>query len=186
MFTGARIGEIAQLRVGDVRMERDVWFIHIRHDEAEGLSTKSGKSRAAAVHPMLERLGFLSFHSNRAQGVNGDGGAALFGELARNSRNQISGTPSRWWRDYLTSIGVKEGRDGKGSHSFRHTLSDRLRSEAELLDNQVAVCLGHSQKTTTSGYGELSQGTVTMLRSYMEAVRFDGVSFDHLTPQRGT
>lgn len=32
MFTGARLGEIAQLRVGDVRQERGVWFIHIRED----------------------------------------------------------------------------------------------------------------------------------------------------------
>ena len=83
-------------------------------------------------------------------------------------------------RKYLAAIGVKTGADGIGAHSFRHTLADRLRSEAELLDNQIAVCLGHSTKSTTGGYGELSQGTVNMLRAYMEAVRFDGVNFDHL------
>jgi hypothetical protein len=61
-------------------------------------------------------------------------------------------------------------------------MADRLRSEAELLDDQIEVCLGHNQKTTTSGYGELSQGTVTMFKGWMDALTFEGVSFDHLVP----
>lgn len=182
MFTGARIGEIAQLRIGDVRKERGVWFVRIRHAAKQGLSTKSGESRPAAVHPMLERIGFVAFRERQLQKANGDLTAPLFPELEPNQRGQISGTPSRWWRGYLQAIGVKDGADGQGAHSFRHTLSDRLRSEAELLDNQIAVCLGHSVKSTTGGYGELSQGTVNMLSGWMNAVRFDGVNFDHLLP----
>lgn len=184
LFTVARIGEIAQLRLGDVRKERGVWFLYIREDEAGGLTTKSRKSRAAAVHPMLERLGFLTFQRRRLLAAAGDLDAPLFPELERNARGQISGKASRWWRDYLKAIGVKSdavsGGDGQGAHSFRHTLTDRLRSEAELLDPQIAVVLGHSTNTTTSGYGSLSQGTVNMLKGYMDAVRFEGVDFTHL------
>lgn len=183
LFTGARIGEIAQLQLGDVSKECGVWFFHIRHDEEEGLTTKSGETRVAAVHPMLERLGFLTFHARQLERAD-DFAAPLFPEIERNARGQISGKPSRWWRDYLADIGVKNtdkpGGDGQGAHSFRHTLTDRLRSEAELLDHQIAVCLGHSVKTTTSGYGSLPQGTVNMLKGYMDRVRFDGVKFDHL------
>ncbi|HVJ03291.1 MAG TPA: DUF6538 domain-containing protein [Sphingomonas sp.] len=184
MFTGARIGEIAQLRLGDVRKHRGVWFVQIRHEAKEGLSTKSGESRFAAVHPSLERIGFLAFHQRRLEAGGGDLNAPLFPELSPNARGQISGTPSRWWRDYLARIGVKdpdvEGGDGFGTHSFRHTLADRFRDEAELLDNQIAVVLGHSTKTQTGKYGELPQGTVTMHKAWMNAVRFDGVKFDHL------
>ncbi|WP_338504447.1 tyrosine-type recombinase/integrase [Sphingomonas kaistensis] len=184
LFSGARLGEIAQLRLGDVRLERGVWFIHICHDAGAGLSTKSGRSRFAAVHQLLERIGFLDFHAKQLERVGGDGKAAMFPGLAPNGRGQISGTPSEWWRDYLTAIGIKNGEvqggDGYGTHSFRHTLADRLRSEAELLDDQIEVCLGHNQKTVTSGYGELPQGTVTMFKGWMEAVRFEGVRFDHL------
>lgn len=180
LFTGARIGEIAQLKIGDVRQERGVWFIHIRHEAKAGLTTKSGKSRPAAVHPMLERIGFLAFHQRQFERAGDDYDAPLFPELEPNKRGQISGTPSRWWRAYLEAIGVKVGADGLGAHSFRHTLADRLRGEAELLDDQVEVCLGHNQKTVTSGYGELSQGTVTMFKTWMDAVRFDGVEFAHL------
>jgi integrase len=180
MFTGARIGEIAQLRIGDVRQDRDVWFVHICHDEGEGVSTKSGKSRAAPVHPMLEGVGFLAFRARQLERAGDDLDAPLFPELERNVRGQISATPSRWWREYLEAIGVKDGGDGFGAHSFRHTLADRLRDEAELMDDQVAVILGHSISTTTSGYGELPQGTVNMLKGWIDGVRFDGVKFDHL------
>ncbi|MDQ0250817.1 integrase [Sphingomonas kyeonggiensis] len=184
MFSGARLGEIAQLRVGDVNTQFGVWFIHIRHEEKDGLTTKSGKSRFAAVHPMLERVGFLAFHQRRLEAVGGDLDAPMFPELEPNARGQISGMASRWWREYLAAIGVKDGDaqggDGFGAHSFRHTLTDRLRVEAELLDPQIAVCLGHSEKTTTGGYGSIPQGTVKMLKGYMDAVRFDGVTFDHL------
>jgi integrase len=184
MFTGARIGEIAQLRLQDVRRECGVWFIRIRHAEKEGLTTKSGKSRDAAVHSMLVTLGFIAFRERRLAAAEGKLDEPLFPELAPNARGQVSGTPSRWWRDYLSAIGVKDpseqGGDGFGSHSFRHTLSDRLRAEAELLDNQIAVCLGHNQRSTTSGYGKLPQGTVNMLSGWIEAVRFDGVDFSPL------
>lgn len=180
MFTGARIGEIAQLRIRDIRQERGVWFVHIRHDVKAGLSTKSGKSRPAAVHRMLETIGFLDFLKRQSERAGGDENAPLFPELTPNSRGQISGEPSRWWRDYLTAIGIKQGADGLGSHAFRHTLADRLRSEAELLDDQIEVCLGHNQKTTTSGYGALSQGTVNLFKGWADAVRFDGVDFSKL------
>jgi integrase len=180
MFTGARIGEIAQLRVGDVRQEHGVWMIHIAHDDSAGQSTKSGHSRPAAVHSKLEAIGFLAFVERQRKRAGGDNAAQLFPELKPNNRGQIGAEPSRWWRDYLAAIGVKQGRDGIGAHSFRHELADRLRDEARLMDNEVAVCLGHSLKSTTGGYGQLRQGTVTMLKDWIEAVRWEGVDFEGL------
>jgi integrase len=182
LFTGARLGEIAQLRVDDVRKERGVWFMHIVHDESTGQTTKSGFSRAAPIHSKLIELGFLKFHARQVARASVDGNAGMFPELEPNNRGQISGKVSRWWRDYLKGIEVKakKGGDGFGTHSFRHTMADLLRVEAELLDDQIEVALGHNQKTTTGGYGRLKQGTVTMLQGYFEAVRFDGVDFSVL------
>ncbi|HEX8443817.1 MAG TPA: site-specific integrase [Allosphingosinicella sp.] len=183
MFTGARIGEVAQLRIGDVRQERGVWFVHIAFDEETGQTTKSGLSRAAPIHSKLIELGFLAFHQRQAERAERDGNLSLFPELEPNERGQISGKPSRWWREYLEDIGIKDGADGYGAHSFRHTMADRLRDEAELLDDQIEVALGHNQKTVTSGYGKLRQGTVTMLRDMFEGVRFDGVDFTPVMPR---
>lgn len=180
MFTGARIGEIAQLRIGDVRQQHGVWFIYIAHDGDAKQSTKSGESRTAAVHSKLEAIGFIKFVERQRERAGGDDGAQLFPELKPNNRGQIGAEPSRWWRDYLTAIGVKQGRDGIGAHSFRHELSDRLREEALLLDNEIAVCLGHSVPSTTGGYGKIRQGTVAMLKNWIDDVRWDGVDFGGL------
>lgn len=182
LFSGARIGEIAQLRIGDVMQEHGMWFIRIRENEAEGLQTKSRQDRPALVHATLEAIGFLSFHARQLDRAGGNLRAPLFPELEPNARGQISGEPSRWWRDYLADIGVKDGADGFGAHSFRHTLADRLRVEAELFDSNIAIILGHSVPSTTGGYGAIAQGTARMLKEWIDAVRFEGVEFSHLIP----
>lgn len=181
LFTGARIGEIAQLHKEDVKQEHGVWFIHIRDDEAKGQRTKSGVSRPAPVHSILQRIGFLEFFERQRAKLGGTG--PLFPELKPNARGHIGAAPSRFWRNYLKAIGIKEGRDGLGAHSFRHTLADQLRL-ADYLDDEIEVALGHNQKTVTSGYGALKQGTVSRLHTMFEAVKFEGVDFTPLLDGR--
>jgi integrase len=181
MFTGARVGEIAQLRVGDVYQERGVWLVHILEEETDSLTTKNRGGHHVPVHSRLAQLGFVDF-VKRQREARGDG-APLFIGIERDSRGHF-GKVARWFRDYFAAIGIKEGSDGIGPHSFRHTLSDRLRTEAELLDGQIAVILDHSIKTTTGGYGGVRQGTVKMMQEWMEAVTWEGVDFSHVASAR--
>ncbi len=53
MFTGARIGEIAQLCFGDVCEEDGIPFLWLRHDEKTGQTNKSGQSRPSVIHTKL-------------------------------------------------------------------------------------------------------------------------------------
>lgn len=175
LFTGARIGEIAQLRREDIKQEHGVWFIHIRDNETTGQRTKSGASRPAPIHSILQRIGFLSFVDRQRAKLGSNG--PLFPELKPNARGHIGAKPSRFWRDYLQAIGIKEGRDGFGAHSFRHTLADQLRL-ADYLDDEIEVALGHNQKTVTSGYGSLKQGTVNRLKIMFESIAFEGIDFE--------
>jgi integrase len=168
MFTGARIGEIAQLRVEDVREEHGVWLLHLRHEPTKGQRTKSGKSRAVPIHSQLRGLGFLEFVETQRQRASASGNPQLFPELRPNEREQIGARPSRFWRDYLKRTGIKGGRDGFGAHSFRHTLADKFRA-AGYLDNQIGIIFGHDQRSTTAGYGTLPQGTVHMLTEIIES-----------------
>jgi integrase len=171
LYTGARIGEIAQLRIEDVQSENGIAYLLIRDDEATGQRTKSGYSRPAPIHSELQALGFLAFVERQRRRRAADGGLQLFAGLVPNERGQISWTPSRFWRDYLKKIGIKDGSDGYGAHSFRHTLADRLRL-ADYLDDEIEVALGHNQKTVTSGYGAVKQGTVARLSRMIETVSF--------------
>jgi len=182
LFTGMRVGEAAQLRTEDVsRHESGAWVIDIQHAPEKGQTTKAGQSRASVAHAELVELGFIFFvDQRRAEG----GDSRLFRELVESDRGQIGAEPSAFWRDYLTRVGIKSGADGLGAHSFRHELADRLRVEVGLVDDQVAVALGHDQKSTTAGYGTVRQGTVRFLAPVMRQVRFDGVSFGHLKSGR--
>lgn len=161
MFTGARLGEIAQLRVGDVREDRGVWLIDIHEEEHEGLTTKNRKGHNVPIHSKLIALGFVEFVKRQRDARGND--APLFVGITRDERGQFAKI-ARWYRDYFEQIGVKKGKDGIGAHSFRHTLTDRLRDEAELLDVQIAIILDHSTVTTTGGYGATKQGTVKMMK----------------------
>jgi integrase len=172
LFTGARIGEIAQLRLDDVREEAGIPYLLIRDDQATGQRTKSGYSRPCPIHSQLRGLGFLSFVARQRERCRRDGNEQLFPELEPNEREQMGACPSRFWRKYLTKIGVKKGADGKGAHSFRHTMADRLRL-AGFLDDEIEVALGHNQKTVTSGYGLVRQGTVERIHRMIESVPFD-------------
>lgn len=179
LFTGMRVGEAAQLRTEDVSQhESGAWIIDIQHAPEKGQTTKAGHSRASVAHAKLVELGFIGFVQDRRK-AGGD--SRLFPELVANDRDQLGAEPSAFWRDYLTRIGVKAGADGLGAHSFRHELADRLRVEVGLVDDQIAVALGHDQKSTTAGYGAVRQGTVRFLAPVMAQVRFDGVEFDRLT-----
>jgi len=178
LFTGARVGEVAQLWVDDLGDQDGTPYIHIRHDEARRQRTKSGSSRYSPVHSILQQIGFIDFVSTQRRRADCTGDLKLFPELVVNDREQ-NGRASRFWRTYLQRIGLKQGGDGFGSHSFRHGLADQLRL-AGYLDRDIEVVLGHNQSTVTSGYGKLRQGTVAKLSEMIEAAKFEGVSFDHL------
>ena len=66
MFTGARLNEICQLDIADVKQDGDTWFLNITD---EGDDTKSVKSKAGRrkvpLHSELIRLGFLDFVDSR-------------------------------------------------------------------------------------------------------------------------
>jgi integrase len=179
LFTGARIGEVAQLRIEDIRRQQGWWFLFLRHDPEKGQRIKNGSTRAVAIHPTLERIGFLA-HVDQVRRRRPEG--PLFPEVEANDRGHIGAKPSRFFRDYLRRIGLKTDRDGLGAHSFRHTMADQLRL-AGILDHELGpLVLGHSdgRTKTTAGYGELRQGTARKLREMIEAVQFEGVKFDHL------
>jgi integrase len=178
LFTGARIGEVAQLNIADVRSEGSLWWFDIKSDEGLGQVTKNNTSRVAPMHSKLRQIGFLDFVKRQTERARGALSAPLFPELTRNDRGQLA-MPSRFWRTYLERIGVKQGKDGFGSHSFRHGLADQLRA-AGCFDNEVAVAIGHKQSTVTSGYGRTRQGSVEKLNQMIEGATFEGVDFTAL------
>jgi integrase len=108
LYSGARLGEIAQLSTLDIKQLHGVWVFHITEEggTAEGAELKStktgGSQRIVPIHTKLIELGFLNYYfdmlSRRAR--------QLFPELERDSRG-FFGAASKFFNNYFRAIGVK-------------------------------------------------------------------------------
>jgi len=166
LYSGARLGEICQLQVSDVRQLHDVWIFHITEEGTGEKSVKTGGSeRIVPVHSKLIELGLLSFHK-RAEAM---GHRQLFPEMQPDARGYISGKASSFFGDYFKAIGVKTDRT-HNFHSLRHSVADAFR-RAGYLDEQFGMLLGHTKASTTGKYGIMPEGPLRDRTTMIEAIR---------------
>ena len=173
LYTGARLGEIAQLEMTDVRQQHGVWIFHITKQSSRkaGALKKSvktaGSQRVVPIHTKLIEIGLLDyFKAMQARDV-----VRLFPEIEPDTRGYMSAMPSGFWGDYLKRIGVKVDRS-VNAHSFRHTMTDAFRS-AGYLDEQFNMLLGHAKGSTTGKYGILPEGILSDRAKMIEAVSYN-------------
>lgn len=124
LWTGARVGELAQLEVVDVQMQNGLMVFSI-HEEAEG-STVKGGSGSASVRTLpladdLIRLGFL----DRVEDLRKRGETKLFPSFHRPGAVTPGEIMSEWFRPFRATIGAATGALN-GTHRFRHTIRTRL------------------------------------------------------------
>jgi integrase len=147
LMTGARIGEIAQLRPCDVHEREGILVIDFNEEQGKSLKTDSSK-RLVPVHSRLVALGLAELARSRAtlrlllpdvpKAVAGDPGAGL----------------SKWMSErYLPRLNLKT-RPGLGFHSFRHSLKTLLRS-AGVTDSISNHILGHGARSVDERYGSV-------------------------------
>ena len=177
LYTGARLGELAQLLTADVRREEDAWVLYVTAEAGDAKSLKTAASRRVVpIHAELIRLGFLDHHAD----LVAKGERRMWPEIQPNSRGHFSGVPSRWWGKYVERIGVKTDATIV-FHSFRHGVADELR-RAGSHDAEIGFILGHADNktSTTRDYGILSHGSLARRVEIMSKVEFLGLDFSHL------
>lgn len=142
MFTGARLNEICQLHIADVRQEDDIWFLDITDegDDDKKLKSEAGR-RKVPVHSELIRLGFLEFVQSRNKGKR------LFPDYNLNVNGGYGRSLGRWCNErFLPELGIKE--PGIVFHCFRHTIVTRL-SQADVPEPIVQCIVGHARSGVT-------------------------------------
>jgi len=155
LHTGARLEELCQLHLADIRQEdgSGVWFLDINDQGDKHLKTSAG-SRMVPIHPTLVDLGLL----DRVKALRAKGESRMFPGLeVRPSTGNLSGRVGQWFTRYRRSCGVG-GAGGEKSakvfHSFRHTLITRAKFLG--LDRRaVKELVGHEQgefSDVTGGY----------------------------------
>ncbi|OOG48285.1 hypothetical protein B0E52_02490 [Rhodanobacter sp. C06] len=148
-YTGARLGEIAQLRCMDIRSVDGMWVFDITDDgEGQQLKTRTSR-RVVPIHSELVRLGLLDV---RQQAI--DKGHEWFFEEVFPDRYGRRATPiGKWFRKFLARLDIAQ--DARGAmHRFRHTVVTKLRA-AGFPDHEIAPLIGHGVEIArmTAGYG---------------------------------
>lgn len=146
LFTGARLGELCQLRAKDVYVsEKGTPYIRL-HAEEKGMSLKNENSwRTFPIHPELQRIGFLKFVTERQEG------GVLFPELLVEGR-MAGYRMSKLFSYFLTTLGIKQR--GVTFHSFRHTFRDALRLANVEVEIAERLAGWSNNNRTSSHYGE--------------------------------
>lgn len=122
-YTGARVGEMAQLRREDVVIEEGHHCIRIT---PEAGSVKTKEARLVPVHDHLIEEGFLEFVESNTPGylfLNVDHGKSITGkrqalknrlqEFARATVSDAGVQPNHGWRHTFKAIGVEAGIEGR-------------------------------------------------------------------------
>lgn len=180
MFTGARITEIAQLYVDDIAEQKGCLIAFIRINRERGQSVKTKTSRLVVFHSTLLSAGLKIFWLEQVKRSKTDGNKQLFPELIATGRPELGTKPAKWFRTYLQRVGIKNGADGLGSHSFRHTLADEMRRAGYTNQEFGHLIMGHADNSMTARYGAIPQGTVDRLSKMIENAKFKGVNFSNI------
>ncbi len=147
-YTGCRMGEAAQLRKVDVRMEQDVAVFDFNEDSEQKNLKTDGSKRRVPIHPRLIELGLMDL-------VSGCDEEFLFPERVRFTVNPVRGNMdllSKQLNRWLRGAGVTDSR--KSVQSFRGTFATRLK-DLGVAEYHIAEVVGHENDNITSGrYGK--------------------------------
>jgi integrase len=183
LFTGARVEEICQLHLDDIREIDGVPCIDINNEGDKELKTAAGK-RIVPVHPFLIKLGLLE----RVKTLRSKGEQHLFSRKTLSKREgNVSANVTQWFTRFRRDCGVGAG-EGEVSnvtfHSFRHTFI----TWAKLHDidrRKLKEVVGHEKgefDDITAIY-EGSYPASTLFRDVIQPVDWDReITLDALVP----
>ncbi|EPY01623.1 site-specific integrase [Magnetospirillum fulvum] len=173
LFTGARSGEIIQLRVEEVRTEHGVLFFDINDDgEDKRLKTPHSK-RNTPVHPVLIQLGLLDHVALRKR----QGEQRLFPEMKMGADGYYSSPYSKHFRRFLEAVKVKHRKNA--FHSFRHSFEDACRN-SDISKEIMDALQGHGEEGMSGRYGR--GFFLKKLAEAMARLRYEGLDLGHLRP----
>lgn len=142
-YTGARVGEITQLRAMDIRQEEGVWVFRIT---PEAGSTKDSKARSVPVHSHLIEQGVLGL-------AKADDPTPLFYDVPKSGGSNVNPLPKQRaskLASWVRSLGVTTPQP---NHGWRHRFKTVARSVGIPAEERDAI-QGHVPRTEGEKYGK--------------------------------
>ena len=144
-FTGARIGELTQLRREDLRQEQSHWIARIT---PEAGTVKTKQYRDVPLHPQLLSLGFATYFEDMAPGP-------LFHMSPEPSRNKIHAQKmANRLRDWLHQEQLVP-KDIQPCHGWRHRFKT-VGIELGISERVIDAIQGHAGRRSADNYGDVT------------------------------
>lgn len=141
LYSGARVNEIAQLRLEDIETIDGVPGFFVRQG-GKGQSVKNRNSRRfVPLAKSVIESGFLDYVEEARRA----GGEQLFPDLPNSTGLGFGRQLSRQFSVYIKRQGVSAV--GQGFHGFRHTMASKL-DEAGVSASAIAAVTGHGTGQT--------------------------------------
>ncbi len=164
LYSGMRVGEIAQLYTDDIEQINGIWGVHVAI-RFPGQRLKNRNSwRFVPLHSKMLELGLVGY---RDQAVK-LGHKHLFPGLTWGT-NGPGDSVSDWFGRYLDRIGLPDR--ALSFHSFRHTVATVL-DRSEVLESRIAELTGHSRGTSVLRRVYIKAGTLPNRKSDVERLKF--------------
>ena len=156
LFTGARINEIAQLYINQIKKKEDTYFFKIKDQEKDQSTKNKSSNRDIPIHKVLIDLGFLDYVELQKKNKK----ERLFSELYLTKSKgygqhfgKIFNDFKKTWLEKETIDKIKNREILLDLHSFRHTFTTALR-RAKISEEDISFILGH-KKNQTQHYGSM-------------------------------
>lgn len=173
LFTGARLEELAQLRIEDIQeLEGHGHYLWVTDEgEQQGVKNESSRRRIP-IHPTLVDLGFVEY----VRSVHKSNELRVFPDLEADGNGNFSGSYSKAFGRYLDKLGLSDPR--LVFHSFRHGFIEACRECGIDAEHRDAIT-GHSQNTQAAKYGK-EVYPLEPLFGAIQQVRYRGLDLSHL------
>lgn len=148
-YTGARVGEITQLRKTDVFKREGIWAIRITPDAG---TVKNKKARVVPLHEHLIEQGFLKFVADR-----GSDGPLFYNPAPAHDAGALAQSKPRYAQArqrlaaWVRSLGVSDA-ELQPNHAWRHTFK-QIADHAHITERMSDYITGHASRSVGARYG---------------------------------
>ena len=196
LFTGARMAEILQLLVTDIKRDGGIWYFDFddlpseedfeSEEEFEKFLKASGSKKTVPIHKKLLELGFLDYKLAKER----QGSLRLFpDEPRKENSNKFDNFQKRFSYYQKTTCAVVAGKmEQKGFHNFRHTVRTCLaelaktgRANEKFDDGLIDAIVGHASAKRSIGESNYTHSDFLKPKSKaLNRLQYDSIDFDKI------
>jgi len=177
LFTGARLNELCQLHVSDVKNENGIWYIDINENDKKNTKKRLKNKPSARKIPLHRELininiGFLSYTQHRKNNLKSNDGL-LFPELTYDEAAGYARKISRWFNKTLKpKFKSPKNKYEIGFHSLRHLFIQQAQNQAQMGDRARMDIAGHGYSGASKVHLQYA-GKLPVDRLHVEMEKLD-------------